>query len=78
MGDKILNEQYFNIMEKIYNNIIYMHKCSDMVLDPNSSQCRVLGLLVLDERLLIGSEFISTRQEKEHMKMFYLIYYLTL
>lgn len=49
MGDEILNEQYFNIMEKIYNNIIYMHKCSDIVLDPNSSQCRVLGLLVLDE-----------------------------
>lgn len=49
MGDKILNEQYFNIMEKMYNNIIYMRKCSDNVLDPNSLQCRVLGLLVLDE-----------------------------
>lgn len=58
--------------------IKYLSKCSDMVLDPNSSQCRVLGLLVLDERLLIGSEFISTRQEKEHMKMFHVIYYLTL
>lgn len=45
MGDEILNEQYFNIMEKIYNNIIYMHKCSDIVLDPNSSQCRVLCAL---------------------------------